>query len=97
MENKLLQKSTYDYFLPEELIAQKPIEPRDSSRMLVLHKENSKIEHKHFYDVVDYLQKGDVLVINNTKVLPARLFGEKVDTGAKIEILLQKRLNNGVD
>lgn len=93
MDSKLLQKSTYDYFLPEELIAQKPIEPRDNSRMLVFHKNDSQIEHKHFYDLVDYLKKGDVLVINNTKVLPARLYGEKVDTGAKIEILLQKRIN----
>lgn len=89
----LLLKSTYDYNLPEELIAQHPVEPRDSSKMLVFHRETNTIEHKHFYDVIDYLKSGDVLVVNNSKVLPARLFGEKEDTGAKIEILLQKRID----
>lgn len=89
---KLLQKSTYFYDLPEELIAQTPVEPRDSSRLLVYHKKKKEIEHRIFRDVLDYLQEGDVLVINNTKVLPARLIGYK-DTGAKIEILLQKRIN----
>ncbi len=91
-EKDLLLKSSYYYDLPEELIAQTPVEPRDNSRLLVYHKKSDKIEHKHFYDIVDYLKKGDVLVINNTRVLPARLFGYK-DTGAKIEILLQKRLD----
>lgn len=88
----LLLKSSYFYDLPEEMIAQKPLEPRDSSRLLVFNRQSGNIEHKHFYDIIDYLQKGDVLVINNSKVLPARLFGYK-DTGAKIEILLQKRIN----
>lgn len=88
----LLLKSSYYYDLPEELIAQTPIEPRDHSRLLVFNKQTEEISHKHFCDVVDYLQKGDVLVVNNTRVLPARLFGYK-DTGAKIEILLQKRIN----
>ncbi len=91
-EKDLLLKSSYYYDLPEELIAQTPIEPRDNSRLLVYHKNCDKIEHKHFYDIVDYLKKGDVLVINNTRVLPARLYGYK-DTGAKIEILLQKRFD----
>ncbi|MBE7073795.1 MAG: tRNA preQ1(34) S-adenosylmethionine ribosyltransferase-isomerase QueA [Clostridiales bacterium] len=92
-ENKdLLLKSSYFYDLPEGLIAQTPIEPRDHSRLLAFNKEKNIIEHKHFYDITDYLQKGDILVVNNTRVLPARLFGYK-DTGAKIEILLQKRLN----
>lgn len=91
-DKNLLLKSSYYYDLPEELIAQSPIEPRDNSRLLVYHKQNGKIEHRHFYDITDYLSSGDVLVVNNTRVLPARLFGYK-DTGAKIEILLQKRIN----
>ena len=88
----LMLKSSYFYNLPEELIAQTPLEPRDSSRLLVYNRKTDKIEHKHFYDIIDYLEKGDVLVINNTRVLPARLYGFK-DTGARIEILLQKRIN----
>lgn len=84
-------KKTYDYVLPEELIAQTPIEPRDHSKMLCYNKQTNQIEHKHFYDILNYLQPGDVLVVNNTKVIPARLFGYKSDTGAKIELLLQKR------
>lgn len=93
IENKdLFLKSSYYYDLPEELIAQTPVEPRDSSRLLVYHRKNGQIEHKIFRDIVDYLNKGDVLVINNTRVLPARLFGYK-DTGAKIEVLLQKRID----
>ena len=88
----LLCKSSYFYDLPQDLIAQQPVEPRDSSRLLIFCRESEKIEDKHFYDIVDYFQKGDVLVINNTRVLPARLFGYK-DTGAKIEVLLQKRLD----
>lgn len=93
-ENKnLLLRSSYFYDLPEELIAQVPVEPRDSSRLLVYSKKEDKIEHKKFFNIIDYLQKGDVLVINNTRVLPARLFGYKEETGAKIEILLQKRIN----
>ena len=93
IENKnFLLKSSYYYDLPEELIAQSPIEPRDHSCLLVFNRKNKQIEHKHFYDIIDYLKQGDVLVINNTRVLPARLFGYK-DTGAKIEVLLQKRLD----
>ena len=87
----IYNKETYYYDLPEELIAQTPVEPRDSSRLLVYNRATQEITHKHFYDIVDYLKAGDVLVINNTKVLPARIFGVKVDTGAKIEILLSKR------
>ena len=90
--NDLMSKSSYYYDLPEDLIAQQPIEPRDSSRLLVFDKITKQIEHKHFRDILDYLKKGDVLVVNNSKVLPARLFGYK-DTGAKIEILLQKRID----
>lgn len=92
-DNKdLFLKSSYYYDLPENLIAQTPVEPRDSSRLLIYDREQKTIEHKHFRDIIDYLNKGDVLVVNNTRVLPARLFGYK-DTGAKIEILLQKRIN----
>lgn len=82
--------NTYDYYLPDELIAQTPVEPRDSSRMLVFNSNTKQIEHKHFYDIADYLKAGDVLVINNTRVLPARLYGYK-STGAKLEVLLLKR------
>lgn len=88
----LLLRSSYFYNLPEELIAQTPVEPRDSSRLLVYDRDKDEIDHKRFYDIVNYLKNGDVLVVNNTRVLPARLFGYK-DTGAKIEILLQKRIN----
>lgn len=88
----LLNTKSYFYDLPEELIAQYPAEPRDSSRLLVYHKDDGNIEHKIFKDIIDYLHAGDILVVNNTRVLPARLFGKK-DTGAKIEILLLKRLD----
>lgn len=88
----LLNKKSYYYDLPEELIAQVPLEKRDNSRLLVYDRETGSIEHKVFHDILDYLHAGDVLVINNTRVLPARIYGYK-DTGAKIEILLQKRKN----
>ncbi len=87
-----MNKSNFYYNLPEELIAQTPIEPRDHSRMLVYDRETGEIEHKHFYDIIDYLKAGDVLVINDTKVLPARIYGVKEGTGAKIEFLLHKRI-----
>ena len=90
----ILSKSTYNYNLPEELIAQFPVEPRDSSRLMVYHKDTKTIEHKIFKDIFDYLVAGDVLVVNNTKVIPARLYGVKVETNAKIEVLLLKRYNN---
>ena len=92
MQRELL-RSTYYYNLPEEQIAQTPIEPRDHSRLLCYNRNTGKIEHKHFYDIIDFLKPGDVLVVNNSKVLPARLFGYKAKTGAKIEILLQKRID----
>lgn len=88
----LLNTKSYYYDLPEELIAQTPAEPRDSSRLLVCHKDTGEIEHKIFRDVINYFHKGDVLVVNNTRVLPARLYGKK-DTGAVIEILLLKRID----
>lgn len=86
------KKSTYYYELPSELIAQTPIYPRDSSRLLVYNIEKKQIEHKHFYDIIDYLKKGDVLVINNTRVIPCRLIGKK-ETGGEVEVFLTKRLN----
>ena len=82
--------NTYDYDLPEELIAKNPLEKRDNSRLLVLNKENGEIKDNHFYNIIDYLKAGDVLVINNTRVIPARLYGYKA-TGAKLEVLLLKR------
>mgnify|MGYP000922793833 FL=1 len=82
----------YDYFLPEELIGQKPREPRDSAKLMLIDRKIGSIEHKHFYNIVDYLQKGDVLVRNATKVIPARIFGHK-DTGGILEILLVKRIS----
>lgn len=87
-----MNKSDFYYNLPEELIAQTPVEPRDHSRMLVYYRKTGEIEHKHFYDIIDYLKAGDVLVINDTKVLPARIYGVKEGTGAKIEFLLHKRI-----
>lgn len=86
--------SDFYYDLPEELIAQTPIKERDHSRLLVLDKETGNIEHKHFYDVPQFINKGDCLVINDTKVLPARLFGTKKDTGAVVELLLLKRIDD---
>lgn len=93
MQRELL-RSTYYYDLPQEQIAQTPIEPRDHSRLLCYDKTNDKLDLSNkFYDIVNLLKAGDVLVINNTKVLPARLYGFKSTTGAKIEILLQKRID----
>ena len=83
--------SDYDYFLPEELIGQKPREPRDSAKLMLIDRKIGSIEHKNFYNIIDYLQKGDVLVRNATKVIPARIFGHK-DTGGVLEILLIKRI-----
>jgi S-adenosylmethionine:tRNA ribosyltransferase-isomerase len=82
----------FDYILPEELIAQHPTDKRDDSRLLVLDRKLGTITHQHFYNIVDYLEKGDCLVLNNSKVLPARLYGIKTPTGAKVEFLLTRRL-----
>ena len=84
---------TSDFFfdLPKELIAQDPLEDRSASRLMVLHRKTGMIEHKHFTDIIDYLNPGDCLVRNNTKVIPARLYGTREDTGAVIELLLLKR------
>lgn len=86
-----MKVSDFDYELPEELIAQHPSEKRDEARLMVLNRKGEKIEHKIFKDIVDYLNPGDCLVLNNTKVLPARLYGKKESTGANAEFLLLKR------
>ena len=86
----------FDYELPEELIAQDPLEDRSSSRLMVLDRETGEFEHKVFKDIIDYLNPGDCLVLNNTKVIPARLFGAKEGTNARIELLLLKRKENDV-
>lgn len=88
-----MKTTDFDYALPEELIAQTPIEPRDHSRLMVVHRDTGRLEHKHFYDVIDYLRPGDALVINETKVIPARLLGVKEDTGVPVEVLLLRREN----
>lgn len=87
--------SSYDYDLPKELIAQVPSQKRENCRMMVLDRKTSSIEHKHFYDITDYFDENDVIVLNNTKVMPARLFGRK-DTGAHIEVFLLKRISDKV-
>ncbi|MBR5516959.1 MAG: tRNA preQ1(34) S-adenosylmethionine ribosyltransferase-isomerase QueA [Firmicutes bacterium] len=86
----------FDYILPEELIAQRPMEHRDQCRLMVLDRENKTVDHKAFYDVLDYLEEGDCLVMNDSKVIPARIFGTKEGTGAKVEFLLIKRLEGDV-
>ena len=91
-----MKRQDFYYDLPEELIAQDPLEDRSSSRLLVLNKESGEVSHHIFKDIKDYLKEGDCLVINDTKVIPARLIGSKVGTDAKIEILLLKRKENNV-
>lgn len=88
-----MKKSDFYYNLPEELIAQTPIEPRDNSRLLVYNREDKSIAHRHFYDITEYLNAGDVLVINNTKVIPARIFAHREGKEESIEILLLKRID----
>lgn len=83
-----MKKSDFYYDLPKELIAQHPVEPRDSSKLMIVDRINGKITHKHFYDILDELNSGDCLIVNNTRVLPARIFGTKDETGAVVEFLL---------
>lgn len=90
-----MKVSEFNYILPEELIAQIPIEKRDESRLMVLNRKTKTIEHRVFKDILEYLKPGDVLVRNNTKVIPARLYGKK-DTGANVEFLLLNRINGDV-
>ena len=87
-----MKTDDFDFYLPDELIAQTPLEKRDSSRLLILDKKTGDIEHKHFSDIIDYLKKGDVLVLNDTKVMPARILGTKEETGAVIELLMLKEV-----
>lgn len=91
-----MRVTDFDYDLPEQLIAQTPLDERSSSRLLVLDKKTGEIEHKHFYDIVDYLDNNDVLVLNDTKVLPSRIYGKKIDTNASIELLLLKEIQNNI-
>ena len=88
-----MKTSDFYYDLPQEQIAQTPIEPRDHSRLMVLHRDNDEIEHRQFYDLLDYLDDGDCLIVNDSRVIPARIYGVKEDTGAKIEFLLLKQLS----
>ena len=87
-----MKVSDFNFELPEELIAQHPLEKRDSSRLMVLNKESGEIKHRNFHDILEYLVPGDTLVLNNTRVMPARLIGQKEETGSKIEFLLLKRI-----
>ena len=91
-----MRTSDFDYHLPRHLIAQTPVEPRDSSRLLVLDRETGRMEHRRFYELVEHLRDGDVLVFNDTRVIPARLHGRRVDTGGRVEFLLLRRLSPGV-
>jgi len=86
-----LNVKDFDYYLPQELIAQKPLEQRDSSRMLVVDRKTGEYKHRHFYNILDYLDEGDCLILNDSRVLPARLYGEREDTGSPIEFLLLTR------
>ncbi len=90
-----MKKSDFFYYLPTELIAQHPCEQRDNSRLLVLNRQTGEISHEHFYDLPNYLHEGDCLIINDTKVLPARIYGVKIPTGAVVEFLLLKQLADG--
>ena len=91
-----MKTEEFDYDLPKELIAQTPLNKRDEARLMVLDRDKESVEDKHFYDIIDYLNKGDALVINDTKVIPARIIGEKIDTGAVIELLLLKNIENDI-
>lgn len=86
-----MKTAEFDYYLPPELIAQSPVEPRDSSRLMVLHRATGSIEHRIFREIVEYIQPGDILVANQSRVIPARLYGHKIPTGGKIELLLLGR------
>ena len=90
-----MKTSDFDYSLPLELIAQTPIEPRDQSRLMLLNRSNSSIEHRNFFELTDYLRAGDVLLFNDSRVIPARLNGRKIDSGGRVEMLLLRRLSTG--
>src|SRR2546426_12135609 len=88
LENITYNISDFDYDLPQELIAQTPIEPRDASRLLVVHRDSGRFEHRHFRDIGAYLRPGDLLIANQSRVLPARLLGQRAETGGAVEVLL---------
>lgn len=92
----LNKKSAYSYFLPEKLIAQTPIEPRDFSKLMVLNKKTGKVQHDIFRNIINYLSPGDALILNDSKVLPARIFGKNIKTGANVEFLLLKEKSAGI-
>lgn len=96
LDTEHLKTSDFDYDLPKELIAQTPLKDRKASRMMVVHMKNGELEHKHFYDIVDYFHKGDVIVRNNTRVIPARLYGTKEETGAHVELLLLRQMEDDI-
>ena len=89
-----MKRSDFFYDLPQELIAQTPIEPRDCSKMLVMNKNNGDISHRIFKDITEYFRPGDCLILNNTKVLPARMYGTRIDTGSVVEFLLLNQKTN---
>jgi S-adenosylmethionine--tRNA ribosyltransferase-isomerase len=89
-----MKLNEFDFDLPEELIAQTPLEKRDTSKLMIMHRDSGKVEHRQFFDIIEYLNPGDILVRNNTKVIPARLFGTKKDTDGHVEVLLLKELQN---
>ena len=91
-----MKTAEFDFYLPEKLIAQHPSDARSNSRLFVVHKQTGEFEHKHFYDIVEYFKPGDVLVRNNTRVIPARLYGTKEITNAHVELLLLKQLENDI-
>ena len=91
-----MKTSDFYYDLPEELIAQTPVEPRDSSRMMVYNRKTKEVLHKHFYDVIDFLNESDALIVNDSRVLPARIYGTKIPTGANVEFLLLKQVKDKV-
>lgn len=91
-----MKTAEFDFYLPEKLIAQHPSDARSNSRLFVIHKQTGQFEHKHFYDIVEYFKPGDVLVRNNTRVIPARLYGTKEITNAHVELLLLKQLGNDI-
>ena len=91
-----MKTSDFDYSLPPEFIAQTPIEPRDHTRLMVLDRSDDSLKHQRFFEIVDYLRAGDVLVFNDSRVIPARLSGQKVDSGGRLEILLLRRLSANI-
>ena len=88
--NKYMNTADFDFYLPEELIAQTPLEKRDASKLLIVNRETGEMQDKHFHSIIDMLEPGDALVMNDTRVLPARLYGQKEETGGHVELLLLK-------